>query len=556
MPEPTLHRLPVLGLGLLFAFAPGAGLLAEEKPKKPNILIILADDLGWGDLSLHGNRTIQTPNLDALAASGARLEHFYACPDGATTTASLLTGRYHYRTGVSGSTHGESFLPDHETTFAELLKSDGWATAWIGKWQNGVNWPHRPEAQGFDHFVGFSGESRISTWLETENDNHPAPEQTLTRFLFSEARRFIDDSPPPWLCVLALDEPRHTAIRHPEDVAGVIEEIDQEFGNLLKALRDGNSANNTLIWLLSDSGPASLPDSQETRYNAFLRGARGSVHEGGVRVPSLVRWPIGIPEGTEFDRIGSVIDVLPTLVDLARIDSSPALLDGMSLAPALRTGGKPRRWPNRILSTSWTPPGFQVDRASVAVRTDRWVALRDPPWRRGELSDTHSGWELYDLDADPFQRFEVAEDYPYLLSDLRADFSRWMDHTTDDGLGNLPTEIGHPEWPVVTLRPDFVPWKFKPKGGEFSWPLKVVSETAEYRIEIDLDPDAPETKGRFHFFVGNAEAIVDVLAEETRDLISVDKFRLEPGDFFLRVDAVNDASAIERIRAIRIVALE
>lgn len=554
MPGPTLHRLPALGLGLLFAFASGAGLFAEEKPKRPNILLILADDMGWGDLSLHGNRDIQTPNLEALAAGGARLEHFYACPDGATTTASLLTGRYHYRTGVSGSTHGESFLPDHETTFAELLKNDGWATTWLGKWQNGVNWPHRPEAQGFDQFVGFCGESRTSMRLET--DNQPDPDQTLTPFLFSEALRFIEKSPQPWLCVLALDEPQHSATDDPKGVAGAIGEIDHEFGLLRKALQERQLENDTLIWFLSDSGPATLPDSQETRYNAFLRGAKGSVHEGGVRIPSLIRWPAQIPEATEFDRIGSVIDVLPTLVDFAGIASSPAPIDGMSLAPALRSGGEPRRWPNRILSTSWTPPGFLIDRASVAVRTDRWVALRDPNWRRGELSETHSGWELYDLDADPFQRFEVAEDYPYLLSDMRADFSRWMDHTTDDGLGNLPTEIGHPEWPVVTLRPEFVPWKLKPKGNEFSWPVKVVSETAEYRIEIDLAPDAPEKKGRFHFFVGNAETIVDVSAEESRDLISVGKFRLEPVEFFLRVNAVKDASAIERIRAIRIVALE
>ncbi|MCB1230882.1 MAG: sulfatase-like hydrolase/transferase [Verrucomicrobiae bacterium] len=544
-------------VAVVFATAGGLGARADESEDRPNILVILADGLGWGDLSLHGNREIATPHLDAFAESGLGLEHFYTCPEGATTRASLLTGRYHYRTGVSGSSHGESFLPDYEVTIAEVLQAAGWSTGYFGKWQNGANWPHRPEAQGFDRFFGYCGNSNATAPIESnDGSDFSENEVSFTGLCFEKARTFIEETPQPWFCFISLDAPGDA----PNDTAReAIEEIDTAFGRLIEALSDKEKASPALVWFLSSNGPASLPDSEENRFNAYLRGGKGSVHEGGVRVPSLIRWPEKIPAGTGFDRITTAIDLFPTLVEVAGIPTSEvnlSILDGMSLAPALRAGGKPDRWPNRILFTSCTPPGFDTRNASVAVRTDRWVALRDPNWQRGDLSDTHSGWELHDLDADPYERYDSSDDYPYLISDMRADFSRWMDHTTDDGLKNLPTEIGHPHWPVVTLSPECVPFEWKPTGSRLSWPVKVVGDGGKYQIEIELDPKAPAKKGRFHFFLRNTETVIDVAVEEARPTIPVGEFSFDPGEFEFRIEAVKDGSAIKRIRTIRVIAAD
>jgi arylsulfatase A-like enzyme len=483
----ALTPRPVGGQGLLpMVFRPQAPLfllpaafwlaigLTDARAAPPNVLLIVADDQGYGDIGFNGNPRLDTPNLDALAASGIKLDQFHASPASATSRASLLTGRYHYRTGVSGDAPGEETLHGFEITLAEVFRLAGFATGCFGKWHNGVNWPHNAPGQGFDRFTGAS----LNRWsighdatLERDGKTFPT-KGWITDVLTDEAIAFLGDQADaarPFFAYLSFGTPENTKeapaklLEKYRDREGIddqtaavyarIESIDANVGRLMAWLESRSLREKTIVWYLAATGPDVPPSTEKPRHNAHFRGAKGSVHEGGVRVPSFLSWPGRIPAGTRFRRITAQLDVLPSLIDLCEIAAPPLpWIDGMSLEDALLTGGQPERWPNRLLFTSWTPPRFDTPQASVAVRTDRWLALRDPNWRRGKLSEDHSGWELYDLDADPYETTDLADDYPYLLSDMRADYSRWMDETTDDGLGRIPTEIGHPEWPVVILR--------------------------------------------------------------------------------------------------------
>ncbi len=397
-----------------------------------SVLMIVADDLGWGDLGAHGNREVDTPHLDSLIDRGMSLEKYHSCPTGAATLASLLTGRYHYRTGVAGDTYPESTMYGSEVTLAERYRASGYRTAYFGTWSLGENWPQNATGQGFDLFLEEMTSSQpITDWISNNGDDD-APFFALARL------------PMPKL----TDAEPLSAEKRLELVKESIATLDRWIGEISAVLGD-----DTLLIFTSDNGPDQYGDT-EGRYNGYLYGGRGSVHEGGVRVPCIAVWPAVVPAGSRFDRITTAADWYPTLAELGSLTPPERQLptDGLSLAPALHLGEKPEQWPNRVLFTSWTPPGYDLKGASVAVRTDRWVALRDARWaRQPEAIADRSGWELYDLKNDPFQRIDKADEFPFLLSELRADYTFWMDHTTDDGVGPIATHVGHEEWPVVEI---------------------------------------------------------------------------------------------------------
>jgi arylsulfatase A-like enzyme len=534
---------------------------------RPNVLVIIADGMGWGDPGIHGNGGITTPHLDALAESGLRLERFHVCPSAAPTMASLLTGRYHYRTGVSGDNRGEGILHGHEITMADCFGRAGYATGLFGKWLHGSNWPHHPNARGFDTFFGSCDNPLSSDQdLECERDGVPLPTKgRITDVIADEAIAFMKaraDAGEPFLCVVPFHAPVLTSpVAGSPDGADsakvMMESMDANTGRLMACLKAGGVRENTIVWFLSNHGPDVPPGAKNPRYNGHLRGAKGSVHEGGVRVPSFVIWPGRIPAGSKFRRITAHLDLLPTLLGLCGIaPDDRSRMDGMNLSAALTSGGQPPRWPNRLLFTAWTPPGYAVGGASVAVRTDRWLALRDPVWRRGAPSETHSGWELYDLNADPHELTDLSDDYPFLLSDMRADFSRWMDETTDDGLGPIPTEIGHDEWPTVTLRArDAVTpegWATDPdRTGALTrwtdpahaatWPVKVIGEGGRHAIEIEytLPPQATPCRMRLRLGDSMLDFTIDQPAGPEPRRIRVGEMTLATGDGELRLQALD-----------------
>lgn len=525
----------------------------------PNVLFIVTDDQGYGDVGIHGNKLIDTPHLDSIAKAGLQLEKFHVCPNCAPTRASLLTGRYHYRTGVSSVSRGEEVMRSTETTLAEVFRDHGYATGCFGKWHNGSNWPHNAIGQGFDEFFGLS-QGHWNQYFDAElesNDRFEKTEGFVTDVLTDRAMEFMKsrhEGDQPFFCYVPFNTP-HSPFQCPDGlfekykarklddrtaaIYAMVESIDLNVGRMLGLLSELKTEKETIVVYLSDNGPSVNKKAGTPRFNGHFYGAKGSVHEGGVRVPCFIKWPEKIAANSKFRRMTAHIDILPTLVDLCSLKNfDPDIeIDGKSLEEVLLTGGNPRRWPNRILFTSQTPAGYDVKNANVAVRTDRWLAVRDVRWRRWKTDPMLGGWELYDLSSDPFQTVDVASDYPFLLSDMRADFSFWMDDTTDDGLGLFRTEIGHDEWPVVTLRAqDAVlsdeDWKlkrgnnswiadWKSSAQSISWPVKVV-DLGTYAVSIDYFLKGENAPCQFELRGGDEKLVFEVknphVGEPIKDL--------------------------------------
>jgi arylsulfatase A-like enzyme len=419
---------------------------------KPNILVILADDQGWGDLSIHGNTNIDTPNIDSLARDGALFERFYVCPVCSPTRAEFLTGRYHPRGGVWNVTTGGERLNLDEKTIGDAFKAAGYATALFGKWHNGSQYPYHPNARGFDEFYGFtSGHwgDYFSPPLEhngklVKGKGYLADDLTDHTLEFVERNR--DRS---FFCYLAFNTP-HSPMQVPdryfdkfkdkqlmlryegpqrEDIAmtraalAMCENIDANVGRVLRKLDSLQLSDNTIVVYFSDNGPNSW------RWNGGMKGRKGSTDEGGVRSPLLVRWPGHIKPGTKITPMAAAIDLLPTLTDLAKVSAATGKsLDGMSLAPLLL--GRGANWPDRMIFSHWN--------GNVSVRTQQYRL------------DTAG--KLFDMTMDPGQRRDIAKDEPQTAKRLSEAVQRWK----RDVLSNLtkevrPFTVGYAEFPMTPL---------------------------------------------------------------------------------------------------------
>ncbi|MBD3267990.1 sulfatase-like hydrolase/transferase, partial [bacterium] len=361
----------------------------------------------------------------------------------APTRASLLTGRYHPRTGVDGVTRTKETMRSEEITIAEILNAAGYTTGCFGKWHNGAHYPHHPNGQGFDDFFGFCAghwNNYFDTHLEW-NGRRVETEGYITDVLTDGAVEFIRaNQDRPFLCYVPYNAPHS-----PWQVPGVFyekyknkgldnktacayamcENVDYNVGRLLDTLDRYNLAEDTIVLFLTDNGPNS------DRYNGNMRGRKGSSHEGGIRVPLFVRWPGKIQAGKVIPQIASHIDLLPTLVSLCGIpmlETKP--LDGIDLSPLLQ--GEVNEWKDRMIFTTWGRRG--------SVRTQRWRAYTQ-----------NNRWELYDMAADPDESDNVADKHPQVLKRLSRAYEKWYQEATKAGFDPIPTHIGHPEMRVVTL---------------------------------------------------------------------------------------------------------
>jgi arylsulfatase A len=442
-------RLFMIGLAVAISLAWS---IADGAEGPPNVLLVVADSLGWQDLPRHGGEGA-APTLEKLADEGMEVLRFYSCPAGATSRASLLTGRYHYRTGVAGNSHGENVMHSYEITLAEVFRDNGYATGHFGSWKNGRNWPSNAQGQGFQ--------------VVSQNEGWQALE-----FIGEERDQ-------PFFCWLSLP-----------GMADEVAAIDDALKRVLQALTDTGKNADTLVVFTSDTAAGSRPpEGDEKPAIPRFFGDADSVHEGGVRVPFLVRWPDRIPAAAQTREISAGIDLLPTLVELCGLTFVETLeIDGISLAELLTTGGEPRRWPNRLLFTSFTPPGFHVKQAAVSVRTGRWLAVKEPRLNRAEDVAARDKWELYDMHADPYQRYDVAGEYWSLAGHMSADFAFWMKRTTENGLAPIPHEVGHEEWPEVILHRDDAVFDGDSdvEDREWQWRIETVGEDGiRCRVEID-----------------------------------------------------------------------
>jgi len=428
-----------------------AALAVPGQPDRPNVLLILTDDQGYGDFGLHGNPTVKTPNLDAFAKANTRFERFYVSPLCAPTRASLLTGRYSLRTGVWGVTHNKETMRADEVTLAEALRAAGYRTGCFGKWHNGEQWPYTAPGQGFDDFVGFHN-GHWNNYLDAEILRGSKPHATkgyLPDVLTDEALAYMKaNRDRPWLCYVAYHTP-HSPFQVPDRyyepfknaglepplaaIYGMVANLDDNFGRLLKGLDDLDLAKKTIVLSLCDNGP------NGARFNAGLRGTKGSVHEGGCRSPLFLRWP-GNAAGKVIPQIAAHIDLYPTLLDLCGVapPKGPPV-DGRSLRPLLE--GRADAWPDRLLFTHHVQ-GDQWQRPfPCAVRSQRFTAVRE---LRGD-------WQLYDIAADPGQKADLAKEKAAELATLTKAYDAWYADVSKGGCVRFPLPVGHVEEDPVML---------------------------------------------------------------------------------------------------------
>jgi arylsulfatase A-like enzyme len=396
-----------------------------ESTQPPNILVILADDQGWGDLSVNGNTNLSTPNVDSLARDGALFDRFFVCAVCAPTRAEFLTGRYHARGGVRGVSVGEERLNLDEGTIAESFRQAGYATGAFGKWHSGSQFPYHPNARGFDEYYGFTS-GHWGLYFDTEldhNGNLVRGSGYIADDLTNHAMEFITEHRDrPFFCYLPFNTP-HSPMevpdrffekfshmqpkmraRNPElesvpdtrAALAMCENIDWNVGRVLAKLDELKIAENTIVIYFSDNGPANW------RWNGGMKGKKGSVDEGGLRAPFMIRWPGHIPAGTRIPQIAGAIDIFPTLTDLAGIPTANRKpLDGKSLKPLLL--GKGGDWPDRMI--------FSLQGKKVSVRTQQYRLDQDG--------------KLFDMVADPMQDRDVATEKPDVATRLRTAQAQW-----------------------------------------------------------------------------------------------------------------------------------
>ncbi len=445
---PLLNLLGFLVLTVTFSMA---SLLSAEKP---NVLLIMTDDQGWGDVRLHDNPLIETPNQDLLANQGAQFERFFVSPVCAPTRAALLTGRYSLRTGVHGVTRGFENMRAQEVTIAEMLKAQGYATGAFGKWHNGRHYPMHPNGQGFDEFFGFCG-GHWNSYFDTNLEHNREPVKTdgyITDVLTDKAIEFIKQNQnQSFFCYVPYNAP-HSPWIVPEkywnkyankgldDKArcayAMVDCMDENLGRLLKTLDDLKLADNTIVLFLTDNGPNS------NRYNGDMRGRKGSIHEGGIRVPLFVRYPGKIEPGTVVKPIAAHIDILPTLLEFCEVESSSGVpIDGKSLVPLL-TNSSQANWPERTLFVDRlfrnSIPGTELPVGSA--RTDRWRAAYE-----------RNKWSLYDMQADPGEKKDVSQANPAVLKQLKAAYQDWFQDVSELGFAPIPIPVGHPQAKLTEL---------------------------------------------------------------------------------------------------------
>lgn len=438
----AMNRLFLLLLIIPFTFS----CVKKPKVEKPNIIIILSDDQGWGDLSSNGNTNIETPNIDNLAETGVTFDRFYVCAVCSPTRAELLTGRYHVRGGVWSTGAGGERLDTDETTIAEIFKNAGYATAAYGKWHNGMQAPYHPNSRGFDDFYGFcSGHwgNYYSPMLE-HNGEIVTGEGFIIDDFTKHGLDFIEQNKDqPFFLYLPFNTP-HSPMQVPdlywnkykdkelemfnrekdnEDIdftraaLAMCENIDWNVGRITQKVDELGLTENTIILYLSDNGPNGV------RWNDGMKGRKGSTDEGGVRSPLIMKWEGHLTAGGKIDNIASGIDLLPTLSELAGIEWQPEKpLDGINLEQLILEENPDVS--ERFIFNHW--------QGKTSVRSQKFRL-------------DHQNL-LFDMENDPGQYEDVSEMYPEEYKKMVEAKEKWI----ADVASELNTEtkrsfpIGHP----------------------------------------------------------------------------------------------------------------
>lgn len=450
------NAIPLLFISLLFCGELGF----SQNRSHPNVIMIMTDDQGYGDLGITGNPHVQTPVIDDFGRNSIRFNNFYVSPVCAPTRSSLMTGRYSLRTGIRDTYNGGAIMAANEVTIAEMLKKADYRTGIFGKWHLGDNYPSRPSDQGFDesliHLSGGMGQvGDITTYFEGNtsyfdpvlwhNNIRESYQGYCSDIFTKQAIDFIEKSKDaPFFCYLSFNAP-HTPLQVPDSyyqrykdidpsvgfgkdeaplanmsakdkedarkVYAMVSNIDDNLGKLFDKLEELDISENTIVIFMTDNGP------QQTRFIAGMRGRKGSVYQGGVRVPFFIRFPSLFKENTEINTTAAHIDILPTLAELCHVPlPSDRIIDGRSLVPLLKNSKD--AWGSRSLFFYWTRRypelynniAFQKDNFKIVGMTDY----------DGKIED----FELFDLDKDPFEKKNLVEEERDTAIELKEEFDQ------------------------------------------------------------------------------------------------------------------------------------
>ena len=440
---------------LLFATA----LLASDVMARPNVVIVITDDQGYGDLSCHGNQVLKTPNIDALHAEAVRLTDYHVSPTCSPTRAALLTGHWTNRTGVWHTIMGRSMLRENEVTVGQFFKDAGYATGMFGKWHLGDNYPCRPEDRGFTEVmrhggggVGQTPDFWDNAYFDGSYFHNSKPEAVkgfCTDVWFDYAKRFIREqkkADKPFLAYIATNAP-HGPMHSPEESSkpytkqgvgvanffGMIANIDDNVGQFREFLDDEGLTDNTIFIFTTDNGTS----SGDKVFNAGMRGRKGSEFDGGHRVPFFVHWPEGgLTGGRDVEPITAHVDVVPTLLDLCGIDSPEGVkFDGRSLKPLLTNAAQ--GWGERMLITDSQRVKDPIKWRKSSVMTSRWRLV--------------NGEQLFDMKADPGQKTNVASDHAEVVDRLRGFYDDWWEELTPTFKQDVAIALGHSAENPATL---------------------------------------------------------------------------------------------------------
>ena len=438
-------------------------------PASPNVILIMTDDQGYGDLACHGNPAIQTPNLDRLHEESIRFSNFHVNCFCAPTRAALMTGRMSDRTHVRTTVYSRNHLNLDETTMAEFFKASGYQTGLFGKWHLGLNYPYRPIDRGFDQWIGYGdggtgtandywGNDRMDdTYLY--NGEWQKREGFCTDVFFDEAMEFIKDNKDraffvylptyvphgPWN---VMEEWRKEYVNNNEwpdsksrvwDFFASITRFDYNLGRLRDFLRKNDLDKSTILIFLTDNGTAGGSEL----YNAGMRGRKGSVYEGGHRVPCFIHWPaIGLTKGVDIDRFTWHFDLLPTLIDLCDLEipeRGHLKFDGVSMVPLMND--KNAHWDNRLVFMHEQNTIEMPEKGlNSLVATEKWRFV--------------NGKELYDIKSDFGQKINVASQNQDVVSKLSKDYeSFWNEIKLEDNPFPRPI-IGTKNQEIIWLTPE------------------------------------------------------------------------------------------------------
>jgi len=513
---------------------------------RPNIVLVMTDDQGYGDLGVAGNPVLDTPQIDRFASEATAVDPFYVSPICTATRASLMTGRYHYRTRAFDTWRGHSMMEPEERTVAELLREAGYATGIFGKWHLGDNYPMRAMDQGFDESLVLRGgglnqpseplenAGRYTNPVLLHNGDLIETDGYVTDVLFDAAIDWIEsahDAGRPFFAYVSTNAPHGPYYDVPENlyqkyrtrdltavlsgheakrdelarIYAMIENIDQNFGRLLRKLDSMQIARDTLVIFMSDNGP------NFHRHPESMRGEKGSVLEAGIRSPFYARWPVRIAAGGTVDSVAAHIDVMPTLLEVAGIavPHDPAL-DGRSLLPLLDSQTREAAaadWPDRMLVFQSHRGSRPVRYWNFAVRGPRWKLVRPSGFKQQAAA---TGFELYDMTQDPQERTDLAAQRPDLVSKFKAAYDEWFDDVTTTRPDNFAAPrivIGteHETTTVLTWQ-DWEPTQGTRWGVQGRWQLHVAA-AGRFDAEIRL---TKATAGRATLRIGKTVARVSV----------------------------------------------